>query len=298
MKISRWVSKTGMPCLLALCGTLYASISAAADTLSRIRESQTVTIAYREASFPFSYLNESKKPVGYSMDICLRLVDALKRELKLPQLSVKYLLVSSSTRIPAIMEAKADLECASTTNNAERRTQVSFTIPHFFATVRMIVRTDSGIKNWQDLKDKKIVTTRGTTTVKLLTDRDKVRALGLRLLEGNDHDESFKMVETFQVDAFPMDDVLLYGLRANAVDPSKFSILGDALSTEPYGIMLARDDPNFKALVDKEIARLMIDGEVGKLYDKWFNRPVPPKNVNLNMPMSRLLRENIRFPSE
>lgn len=298
MKISRWVKQTGMRCALALCCTLVSSTSAAADTLSRIRESHAVTIAYREASFPFSYLNENKKPIGYSMDICLSLIDALKRELKLPQLTVKYLLVTSSTRIPAIAEGKADLECGSTTNTAERRTQVSFTIPHFFTTVRMLVRTDSGIKNWLDLKDKKVVTTKGTTTVKLLTDRDKVRALGLKLIEGNDHNESFKMVENFQVDAFPMDDVLLYGLRANAADPAKFSIIGDPLSTEPYGIMLAREDPNFKALVDKEIARLMIDGEIGKLYEKWFNRPVPPKNANLTMPMSRLLRENIRFPSE
>lgn len=298
MKISRWVKQAGLRYALALCCTLVSSTSAAADTLSRIRDSQTVTIAYREASFPFSYLNENKKPIGYTMDICLKLLDALKRELKLPQLTVKYLLVTSSTRIPAIAEGKADLECGSTTNTAERRTQVSFTIPHFFTTVRMLVRTDSGIKNWLDLKDKKVVTTKGTTTVKLLTDRDKVRALGLKLIEGNDHNESFKMVENFQVDAFPMDDVLLYGLRANAADPAKFSIIGDPLSTEPYGIMLAREDPNFKALVDKEIARLMIDGEIGKLYEKWFNRPVPPKNANLTMPMSRLLRENIRFPSE
>lgn len=298
MKISKWIRKTAMPGVLAVSCALSSPISAAADTLSRIRQNQTVTIAYREASFPFSYLDENKKPIGYSMDICLRLVDALKRELKLPQLNVKYLLVSSSTRIPAIAEGKADLECGSTTNNAERRSQVSFSISHFFATVRMIVRTDSGIRNWQDLKDKKIVTTKGTTTVKLLTERDKVRALGLKLIEGNDHNDSFKMVENFQVDAFPMDDVLLYGLRANAADPSKFSIVGDALSTEAYGIMLARDDPNFKTLVDKEMARLMIDGEIGKLYDKWFNRAVPPKNANLNMPMNRLLRENIRFPSE
>ena len=272
--------------------------SAHADTLSHIKETQTVTIAHREASFPFSYLAANQAPIGYSMDICLKIVDAIKKELKLPQLKTNYLLVNSSSRIPAITEGKADLECGSTTNNAERRKQVAFTIPHFFATVRMAVRNDSGIKNWTDLKNKKVVTTRGTTTVKLLSERDKVRVLGVKFMEGGDHNASFGMVERFQADAFPMDDVLLYGLIANAKDPVKFAVVGDPLSTEPYAIMLRKDDPAFKSLVDKEMARMMNDGEVTKLYDKWFRKPVPPKGANLNMPMGFLLRDNIRFPSD
>ncbi len=272
--------------------------AAAADTLARIRDTRSVTIAHREASFPFSYLAENKKPIGYSVDICLKLVDALKRELKLPQLRVNYLLVTPSTRMTAIMEGKADIECGSTTNNAERRKQVSFTIPHFFASARMIVRADSGIKNWTDLKDKQIVTTKGTTTVKLLNDRDKVRGLGVKFVEGNDHNESFRMLENSQADAFPMDDVLLYGLRANAKDPTRFAIVGEALSTEPYSMMLPKDDPAFKALVDREIGRMMSDGEVTRLYDQWFKSPVPPKGANLNMAMNFLLRDNIRFPSD
>ncbi|MFZ6771080.1 amino acid ABC transporter substrate-binding protein [Undibacterium sp. SXout7W] len=278
---------------------LNAAVSdAVADTLSHIKETQTLTIAHREASLPFSYLSDNQVPVGYAMDICLKIADAIKKELKLPQLKISYLLVNSSTRIPAIVEGKADLECGSTTNNVERRKQVAFTIPHFFATVRMAVRTDSGIKNWTDLKDKKVVTTRGTTTVKLLSERDKVRGLGLKLLEGGDHNASFGMVESFQADAFPMDDVLLYGLIANAKDPGKFSVVGEPLSTEPYAIMLRKDDPAFKTLVDKEMARMMNDGEMTKLYDKWFRKPVPPKGANLNMPMGFLLRDNIRFPSD
>ncbi|MFZ6723768.1 amino acid ABC transporter substrate-binding protein [Undibacterium sp. Ji49W] len=294
MKVLNWVVRASLPCALALCSTL----SSAADTLTHIKETQTVTIAHREASFPFSYYNDDKKPVGYSLDICLKLVDAIKKELKLPQLNVVYLAVTPSTRIPAIVDGKADLECGSTTNNAERRKQVSFTIPHFFATARMVVRADSGIKNWTDLKDKKVVTTKGTTTVKLLNDRDKVRGLGLKLLEGNDHNESFGMVENQQADAFTMDDVLLYGLRANTKDPAKFVVVGDPLSTEPYAVMLRKDDPAFKSLVDREMARLMNDGEINKLYDKWFRKPVPPKGANLNMPMGFLLRDNIRFPSD
>lgn len=294
MKVSEWILKAGLPCAIAL----FSSLSIAADTLTHIKDTQTITIAYREASFPFSYLNDDKKPIGYSMDICLKLVDVVKKELKLKDLAVNYVAVTGSTRIPAIADGKADLECGSTTNNAERRKQVAFTIPHFFATARMIVRTDSGIKNWTDLKGKRVVTSKGTTTIKLLNDRDKVRGLDLKLLEGADHNESFSMVESGKADAFTVDDVLLYGLRANAKDPGKFVVVGDPLSTEPYAIMMRKDDSAFKSMIDREMARMMNDGEMTKLYDKWFRKPIPPKGANLNMPMGFLLRDSIRYPTD
>ena len=293
MKVVQIWLKTVISCVMAV----GVPLSCNADTLSHIKDTQTITIAHRESSLPFSYLANGK-PVGYSIDICNRLVDSIKKELKLPQLRVNYLLVTSSNRIEAIRDGKADLECGSTTNNAERRKEVSFTIPHFFASTRMLVRADAGIKNWPDLRDKKVVTTKGTTTVKLLHDRDKVRGLNLRLLEGSDHQESFNMVENFQADAFSMDDVLLFGLRANSKTPDKFIVVGDALSTEPYAIMLRKDDPAFKELLDREMARMMTEGEVTKLYDKWFKKPIPPNNANLNMPMGFLLRDNLRFPSD
>jgi len=293
MKVVQIWLKTVISCVVAV----GVPLSCNADTLSHIKDTQTITIAHRESSLPFSYLANGK-PVGYSLDICNRLVDSIKKELKLPQLKVNYLLVTSSNRIEAIRDGKADLECGSTTNNAERRKEVSFTIPHFFASTRMLVRADAGIKNWTDLKDKKVVTTKGTTTVKLLHDRDKVRGLNLRLLEGSDHQESFNMVEKFQADAFSMDDVLLFGLRANSKTPDKFIVVGDALSTEPYAIMLRKDDPAFKEFLDREMARMMTEGEITKLYDKWFKKPVAPNNANLNMPMSFLLRDNLRFPSD
>lgn len=280
----------------ALCAIAFPSN--AADTLSRIRDTQTITIAHREASVPFSYLDANKKPIGYAVDLCLKLAEAVRRELKLPQLNIRYLPVNPTTRIPAIIEGKADLECGSTTNNAERRKQVAFTIPHFVAAARMVVRADSGIKNWSDLRDKRVVTTKGTTTVKLLNDRDKVRSLGLKLIEGRDHAESFGMVEKGEAEAFPMDDVLLFGLRANAQKPDDFVIVGDALSAEPYAIMLRKDDAPFKALVDREMGRIIHDGEIYKLYDKWFRNPIPPKGMNMNMPVGHLLRDTFRFPTD
>jgi glutamate/aspartate transport system substrate-binding protein len=283
-------------CLLAVSAA--SSVHAGTDTLSKIRDSRTITIAHREASVPFSYLDDSKKPIGYAMDLCLKVADAVRRELKLDRLNIAYLAVTSSDRIPAIVDGKADLECGSTTNNAERRKQVAFTIPHFIAAVRMVVRTDSGITNWTDLRGKQVVTTKGTTTMKLLTDRDKVRALGLRLLEGRDHAESFAMVEKRQAAAFPMDDVLLYGLRAGSPNAGELVVVGDAMSAEPYAIMLPKDDPAFKAVVDREMGRIIHDGEIYKLYDKWFKQPIPPKGQAMNMPMGHLLRDTFRFPTD
>jgi len=270
----------------------------AIDTLTKIRETQTITIANREASLPFSYLDENGKPIGYAIDLCVKIADAIKHELKLPQLKVVYLTVSPSNRIQAIVDGKADLECGSTTNNVERRKQVAFTIPHFVTGSRMLVRVDSGIKNWSDLRGKHVVTTKGTTTVKLLNDRDKVRSLDLKLVEARDHDESFAMVERHEAEAFAMDDVLLYGLRASAKNPADFEIVGDFLSTEPYAIMMRKDDPAFKTMVDHEMSRIVTDGEMAKLYDKWFMKPVPPKGLNLNMQMGYLLRDLMRFPTD
>jgi ABC-type amino acid transport substrate-binding protein len=276
---------------------LLASV-AQADTLSKIRASQTITLATRDASIPFSYLDENKKPIGYSVDLCLKIAEAVKRELKLPKLDIVYLSVTPTTRIPAIIEGKADLECGSTTNTAERRKTVAFTIPHFVAATRMLVRTDKGIKNWQDLRERPIVATKGTTAYKMTLQRDQSHTLNFKVTEANDHAESFGKVERGEADAFPMDDVLLYGFRAKSKNPSAFSIVGDPLSTEPYAVMLRRDDAPFKAVVDREVARIIHDGELVKMYDKWFQKPIPPTNINLNMPMSFLLRESLRFPTD
>lgn len=285
-----------------LLGVVAASIpvgSAHADVLSKVRDSKTLTIAYREASLPFSFLDQNNKPVGYAIDLCLKIAEAVKQQLKLPQLTIAYVPVTSSTRIPTIEAGQADLECGSTTNTAERRKHVAFTIPHFVAAARMVVRADSGIKNWPDLRNKKVVSTKGTTNVQTLVDRGQVRSLNITVVEGRDHSDSFHMVEDKTADAFAMDDVLLFGLRAASSNPAAYEVVGDPLSTEPYAIMLPKGDPAFKTLVDHEMARIIQDGELNKLYQKWFLNPIAAKNnVNLKMPMGYLFKESLRFPSD
>nr|WP_329956025.1 amino acid ABC transporter substrate-binding protein [Collimonas silvisoli] len=290
---------SGLAVALALMLSAAAATAHAEDALAKIRNSKTITIGYREASFPFSFLDQDKKPVGYAVDLCLKIADAVKQQLKLQQLNIAYVPVSSSNRIDMIASGKVDLECGSTTNNAERRKKVSFTIAHFMASSRMLVRVADNIKNWPDLRDKKVVTTKGTTSVKSLIDRGQVRSLNMTVLEGRDHNESFKMVEDKAADAFVMDDVLLYGLKATAKDPAAYAVVGEPLTTEPYAIMLPKDDAAYKAVVDREMGRIIHDGEIYKLYTKWFLSPIPAKNnLTLNMPMGYLFRESLRFPSD
>lgn len=286
---------TGLSAIVCL---LLPAAASALDTLAAIRERQAIVIAYREGSAPFSYLDENKRPTGYSVDLCLKIAEAVRRELKLPNLKLQFMPVDSVTRFSAIADGKADLECGTTTNNAERRRKAAFTIPHFFSSVRALVRNDTGIRNWPDLRGRTVVTTRSTTTVHLLNERNNVRSLNIRLIEGADDGDSFRLVEAGKADVFPMDDVLLYSLRAAAKKPEMFAIVGDPLSVEPYAIMLRKDDAAFKKLVDTEMVRIINEGEIYRLYDKWFTRPIPPNGINLNMPMGYLLRDSLRFPTD
>jgi glutamate/aspartate transport system substrate-binding protein len=291
---------------LAACGVAAVALSlsalptraSAADTLEKIRTNGYITLAYRESSIPFSYLDASKRPIGYSMDICARLVDAVKFQLRMPKLETRYVPVTAQSRINAIIDGTADLECGSTTNNAERRKTVAFTIPHYISGSRILVRSNSNIKSIDDLKNRTIVTTVGTTTVKILAAADQARALHFKLIEGKDHAESFSMVEQGKADAFVMDDVLLYSLRATSKDPKATTIVGEFLSVEPYAIMLRRDDPEFKKLIDSTMARLILDYDVNRLYTHWFQSPIPPSGVNLELPMNALLRDSFKFPSD
>jgi len=285
---------SGMTAAMCLALPLLAE---AGDTIGKVRKTQTLVIGIRETA-PFSYTDENKQPLGYSVDLCLKVAEAIKKELKMPAMKIQFFPVDSATRFSALLEDKIDLECGSTTNNAERRKKVAFTIPHFFSSVRALVKADSGIKNWPQLRNRTVVTTKSTTTVKLLNDRNDTSSLNIKLVEGNSDQDSFKMVEDGRADAFPMDDVLLYSLRAESKAPASFAIVGDPLSIEPYSIMLRKDDPAFKKIVDNEMLRLIHDNEIYRIYEKWFTKPIPPKNVNMNMSMGFLLRDSLRFPTD
>lgn len=288
--------KTAILLVCMLIVFVLPVMARATDTLSTIRERKTIIIAHRESSIPFSYLDGHQQAVGYAIDLCMKVVEAVRRELKLPVLAVRYIPVTPANRLQLIAGGDADMECGSTTNTAERKRQVDFSIAYFIASAKMVVRTDSGIKNWSDLRDKTVVTTKGTTNAKTLADRGQIRSLNLKLLESKDHAEGFSMVEQRVAAAFAMDDVLLYGLKASAKNPADFQVTGDSLSTEPYAIVIRKNDPAFKQIVNRELSRLMLDGEIHAIYEKWFQRPIPPQAINLNMPMGHLLRSSIRFP--
>ncbi|WPB56965.1 amino acid ABC transporter substrate-binding protein [Xylophilus sp. GOD-11R] len=279
---------------LGVC-TLPAAL---AGTLENIRAAQQIVLAYRESSVPFSYLDGAGRPVGYSMDLCLKVVDAVRRELGMPSLSVGYLAVTAATRIPALAEGRAALECGSTTNTAERRKQVAFTIPHFISSVRLLVRADSGFRSLDSLAGRTVTATAGTTTMPTLRRLNAEHDLRLNIVEAADHAKAFMSLESGQADAFALDEVLLYGLRANAAKPQAWEVVGKAMSIEPYAIMLPPRDAAFKKVVDQEMRRLIVSGEIQAVYRKWFLQAIPPKGINLELAMPSMLKDSFRFPSD
>ncbi|HKA41591.1 MAG TPA: amino acid ABC transporter substrate-binding protein [Burkholderiales bacterium] len=286
--------------LAVLLATLaLTGVATAQDTLKKIKDSGSITIGHRDASIPFSYYDDKQQPVGYAMDLCLRIVDAVKAELKMPKLEVKYQLVTSANRIPLMANGTIDLECGSTTNNAERQKQVAFTITHFLTANRYVSKKSSNIKSIEDLKGKTIVSTAGTTNIKQATDLNVAKNMGMNIISANGHPESFQMVETGRAVAFVMDDILLYTLVAQARTPGDYVISSDALSLpEPYGIMLRKDDPAFKKVVDAAMVQTYKSGAINGIYEKWFLKPVPPKGINYNVPMSPQFKNLISNPSD
>jgi glutamate/aspartate transport system substrate-binding protein len=267
-------------------------------TLQKIKDTGTITLGHRDTSIPFSYYDDKQQVVGYAVDICMRIVDAVKTELKLPKLDVKFNPVTSATRIPLMANGTIDLECGSTTNNLERQKQVSFTITHFVTANRFVSKKDANLKTIADLKGKTVVSTSGTTNIKQATEINAEKKLGMNIIAAKDHAESFLTVETGRAVAFFMDDILLYSLVANSKNPKDWVISADALSVEPYGIMLRRDDPQFKRMVDNAVSALYKSGQITKIYDKWFLRPVPPKGINLNVPMSATFKKVVANPTD
>src|SRR6516225_7252488 len=268
-------------------------------TLKTIKDTGSITIAYREYSMPFSYLDDNQKPIGFAMDICYKVVDAIKKELKLDKLEVKLAPVTSSNRIPLMANGSVDIECGSTTNNAERQKQVSFTNTHFLTASRFVSKKANNLSMIDDLKGKTVVSTAGTTNIKQVTEANVARNLGITIIPAKDNAEAFLMVETDRAVAFVMDDILLAGLVAGSKDPSMYAISKDAFSKpEPYGIMLRRDDPAFKKVVDAATSEVYTSGEAQKLYDKWFMQKIPPKGLNMNMPISPELKAEFAKPSD
>ncbi len=280
------------------CTLLAGAAQAPADTLEKIKDAGSITLGHRESSIPFSYYDDQQRVIGYSQDIALRVVDAIKRELQLPDLQVRLNPVTSQNRIPLIQNGTVDLECGSTTNNTERQKQVGFSTTIFVVGTRLLTKKASGIQDFSDLAGKNVVTTAGTTSERLLRKLNEDKQLNMKIISAKDHGESFLTLETGRAAAFMMDDALLYGELAKAKRPGDWVVVGTPQSLEAYGCVLRKDDPVFKTLVDTTIAGLMTSGEAQKLYAKWFESPIPPKGLNLNFPLSAEMVELYRNPND
>lgn len=286
--------------LTSLAFSVAAAVSAQelTGTLKKVKDTGTITIGYRDASIPFSYLDDSQKPIGYSMDLCYKIVDAVKANLKVPDLKVALQPVTSATRIPLIANGTVDMECGSTTNNLERQQQVSYVVTTFVTANRLMSKAKNKVVNLEDLKGKTLVSTSGTSNLKQVTELNGSKNLGINIVAAADHPAAFQMVESDRAAAFAMDDILLYSLVAQSKNPADYYISTAQLSTEPYGIIVRKGDPQFKKVADDAVIALMKSGEINKIYAKWFQSPIPPKNGNLNVPMSDVLKKVIANPTD
>lgn len=285
-------------CALAMAAMTAPASGQELNTLKKINATNAITIGHRDVSMPFSYLDDKKQPIGYSIDLCMKIVDAIKTTQKLKQLEVKLQPVSAATRIPLIANGTVDLECGATTNTIERQQQVAFSVTTFVASTRLAWKKSSNFKSLNDLKGKSIVAVAGTTNLRQMTEINSQRRLGITLLPIKHHNDAFAMIEKGEAAAFVSDDILLYGIIANATSPADYAVSSDALSVEPYGIMLRKDDPAFKKVVDDAIRALFKSGEIQKIYTKWFLSPIPPKNIKLNAPISDVLKKIIAKPTD
>lgn len=287
-----------MTAAVLVTGLAAGTPTVGAQTLKKVADSNKMTVSYRESSVPFSYLISPTKAVGFAVDLTEAIVDDVRTKLKKPGLEVAYMPVTSQTRIPLLINGTYDLECGSTTNNSARGKEVAFAISHFFTGTRLLVKKTSGIRNYADLANKTVASTAGSTNEKVLRQYSADNKLGMQIILGKDYDDSLQLVENDSAVAFAMDDILLFGLMANSKNPGSLEVVGDTLQVEPYGCMLRKDDPEFKKLVDGTISRLMKSGEFSKLYAKWFESPIPPKGMILNMPMSEQLKVNLKALSD
>ena len=267
-------------------------------TLKKIKETSSITLGHRESSIPFSYYDDQQNVIGYSQELMLKVVAAVKDELKLSSMTIKMLPVTSQNRITLVQNGTVDIECGSTTNNTERQKQVAFSNTIFVIGTRLLTKKDSGIKDFPDLAGKNVVTTAGTTSERLIRKMNEDKKLGMNIISAKDHGESFLTLETGRAVAFMMDDALLFGEIAKAKKPAEWTVVGTPQSFEAYGCMMRKDDPQFKKVVDTILAKVMTSPEIDKIYTKWFLSPVPPKGLNLNFPLSPDLAKAYKSPND
>ena len=286
--------------VLTLMLAAFAAPAALAQTatLDKVKGSGTITVAYREASIPFSYLDDKAQPTGFGWEICGRVVDEVRKATGRSDLKLQTQAVTSANRIPLLQNGTIDIECGSTTNNSERGRQVAFATNYFYTGTRFLVKAGSTVRSLDELRGKVVVSTTGTTNFRVIRTLNEEKKLGIELLGAKDHAESALLVQSGRAFAFAMDDILLYGLKAGAANPAELAVAGDAIQVEPYAIMLRKDDPAFKQLVDNTLATLVKSGEFERLYKKWFQSPIPPKGINLNAPMSKELVDNLKNLSD
>jgi glutamate/aspartate transport system substrate-binding protein len=269
-----------------------------ASTLKKIKDTGVITIGHRESSIPFSYYDDKQQVIGFSHEIMLKAVDAIKADQKIATLEIKLLPITSANRITLVQNGTVDIECGSTTNNNERQKQVGFSNSIFVIGTKLMTKKDSGIKDFPDLVGKNVVTTAGTTSERLLRKMNDDKKMSMNVISAKDHGESFLTLETGRAVAFMMDDALLYGETAKAKRPADWDVVGTAQSKEAYGCMMRKDDAAFKKVVDTAIAGLMASGEAEKIYNKWFMNSIPPKGLNLNMPLSDEMKTLFKAPND
>jgi len=277
---------------------ISASAALAGPTLDNIKSNKAITIGYREASIPFSYLGADQKPIGFSIDLCAHVVDRLKADLGIADLAVNLVPVNSSNRIPLIQNGTIDIECGGTSSSKKRLEQVLFSVSTFASQPSWLALASSGLKTPEDLKGKTVAVTQGSNAVGISQGISRKDGLGLNIMQGKDHAESFLLLTSGRAAAFMEDDILLAGLKAQHAKPDDLTFLSSDYSITYYGLMFSKDDPEFKATVDDVLSKLMTSGEFTRIYDKWFMSPIPPKDMNLNFPISEALKERIASPSD
>jgi len=289
---------------VVIAAALFLGVAAPAETqdlggtLKKVRETGVITIGHRDSSIPLSYLDDKLQPVGFSIELCKHVVESVKAKLALPNLTVKYNPVTSATRLPLVANGTVDIECGSTANMTSRQTQVGFSYTFFVPQFKWITRTNNDVKSADDLRGKTVAVTAGTNTALFVNKLNNEGKLGMTIMQGKDHAESFLLVETGRAGAWMEDDILIAGFRANAKNPADFKLLDNSYPSDPYALMIRKDDEQFKSLVDETLAALMRSGEFEKLYTQWFERPIPPRAINIQLPMSDALKRAVKEPND